>query len=705
MAIIGTIRKQSGLAVVIVGVAIAAFVIGDFGKKKASGTTNIAVVSGEEIPYTDFTAKVEEALDAQKENRPNDKITDQEAFQIRQGIYDQMVKEVIMGNEFEELGLVVSPEELFDQVQGKQPHRYILQYFKDPKTGAYDPALVLNYLKQLDQMEPKARKQWLAFEKAIKEDRQETKFNKLVEKSFYMPKAFLKRDYENKTRSMKLRFVAPNPYEIPDSTVKITDADYQDFYNKNIQFFYQEEALRDLDYVTFDVLPSPIDRKKTSEDVVLLYKDFLATPDPITFMNANSDKKYDTMFVKKGVLASRLDSLLFDAKAGTLVSPFEQNNVWLMAKLLSVQDRPDTMTGMQCLIAFSSPGNESIKRTKEQAKVKADSLMTILKKNPEMFPDFARTVSDFGSAKDDGGVLKAITDGSPGYSIFFEAGMDMKPKEFKSLETRIGYAIFRLDNKTKPVKKIKVAVVARNIEPSNQTYQDTYTKASAFAGQYRTSETFDKASSQQGLSKRQATSMKETDNSLMGMQNAREVVRWAFSENTKNGDISPVFDLQGKYLVGILKNATPKGNVPLELVKSRIEPSVKGFKKVTIATEKLTKVLANTKDLYAIAAQLKCKVDTAVITFSGMNRATVSRDPDVIGMLFTSPASGLLGPLEGRYGVYTAIIDGINEAPKKDDFSAEFQQEKSGFEQRASTSIYPALQKTAKIVDSRLKFY
>ena len=196
--------------------------------------------------------------------------------------------------------------------------------------------------------------------------------------------------------------------------------------------------------------------------------------------------------------------------------------------------------------------------------------MTILKKNPEMFPDFARTVSDFGSAKDDGGVLKAITDGSPGYSIFFEAGMDMKPKEFKSLETRIGYAIFRLDNKTKPVKKIKVAVVARNIEPSNQTYQDTYTKASAFAGQYRTSETFDKASSQQGLSKRQATSMKETDNSLMGMQNAREVVRWAFSENTKNGDISPVFDLQGKYLVGILKNATPKGNVPLELVKSRI---------------------------------------------------------------------------------------------------------------------------------------
>jgi len=208
---------------------------------------------------------------------------------------------------------------------------------------------------------------------------------------------------------MQVRFVAPNPYEIPDSTVKITDADYQAFYEKNIQFFYQDEALRDMDFVTFDVVPSQTDRKKTSEDVVSLYKDFQASPDPITFMNANSDKKYDTTYMKKGTLAGRLDSLLFDASPGTLIAPFEKDNVWLMAKLLDVEERPDTMKGMQCLIAFSFPGNESIKRTKEQAKSKADSLMNILKKKPELFADFARNVSDFGSAKDDGGELKAIS--------------------------------------------------------------------------------------------------------------------------------------------------------------------------------------------------------------------------------------------------------------------------------------------------------
>jgi len=704
MAIIGTIRKQSGLAVIIVGVAIAAFVIGDFGKKRARGTTDIAVVNGEEIPYTDFTGKVEEALEMQKENRGNEKITDQETFQIRQGVYDNMVKEVIMSKEYEEIGLVVSPEELFDQVQGKQPHRYILQYFKDPKTGLYDPALVLNYLKQLDQMEPKARKQWLTFEKAIKEDRQESKFNNLVAKSFYMPKAFLKQEYVNKTRSMQIRFIAPNPYEIPDSTVKITDADYQAFYDKNKQFFYQDDAFRDFDFVVFEVLPSQTDRKKTSEDVVALYRDFQATPDPITFMNANSDKKYDTIYVKKGTLAARLDSLLFDARPGTLVEPFEQNNVWLMAKLLDVQERPDTMKGMQCLIANAIPGNENIKRTKEQAKAKADSLMNILKKKPEMFADFSKNISDFTSAKQDGGELKAITDGDPGLALFYDAGLKMKPKEFKVVETRVGYAIFRLDDKTKPVKKIKVAVVARNIEPSNQTYQDTYTKASAFAGMNRTSEAFDKASSQQGLSKRQASNIKESDNAVMGVQNAREVVRWAFSENAKVGDISPVFDLQGRYMVAILKTITVKGTIPLDAVKSKIEPSVKGFKKVEITYDNLSKAYANSKDLYAIAKQMKVKVDTAVITFNGSNRAAITRDPDVIGLLFTSPVSKLLGPFQGRYGVYAAVIDGFNDAPKKDDFSAEFQHVRSEFEQRA-TSVYTSLQKTSKITDSRLRFY
>ena len=164
MAIIGTIRKHSALAVIIVGVAIAAFVIGDFGKKQSRAMNDIGTVNGEDISYVDFNSKVEENLEFQRENSGDDKISDDMSYQVRQNVWNTMIRNLVIGDELDKLGMTVSPEELFEQVQGRNPHRYILQYFKDPQTGQYDPAIVLNYLRNLDQMEPKAKTQWLQFE-------------------------------------------------------------------------------------------------------------------------------------------------------------------------------------------------------------------------------------------------------------------------------------------------------------------------------------------------------------------------------------------------------------------------------------------------------------------------------------------------------------------------------------------------------------
>jgi len=705
MAIIGSIRKHSGLAVIIVGVAIAAFVIGDFGKKSVKGSNDIGIVNGESIPYMEFNGKVEKNLEAQKENSGNDKITDQETYQIRQSTWTSAVKELLMGEEYNELGLTVSPEELFDQIQGKQPHRFILQYFKDPATGQYDPALVLNYLKNLDKMEPKARDQWLRFEKAIKDDRQESKFNNLLTKGYYVPKAFLKKDFINQNKSLKLFVVAPDVAAVSDSAVKLTDADYQKFYDKNKVYFYMDEAARDIDYVVFDVKPSDVDRRKTAEDVVQLYKDFQSSSDAMNFATANSDKKTDSVFVKKGGFPPQLDSILFVSKPGTLFPPFEFNNSWIMARLLDIQERPDSMNGSQILVGYAGSGNENIKRTKVQAKAKADSLLAVLKKNPEKFGEIAKLVSDYPSAKDDAGDLKWFTDGSPNFDPFFKAGIEMKPKDIKVIETRIGYSLFLLNNKTKPVKKVKAAVLARSIEPSNQTYQDTYMIASAFAGQNKTPETFEKTAVEKGLQKRSASSVREMDNIITGLPIAREIVRWAFAENTKVGEVSPVFDVNGKYVVAILKSSSVKGQQTLEAVKQRIEPSVKNMKKIDITAEKMKQALGTTKDIAALAAKSGSKVDTVILTFSGFNRSSIGREGELVGQLFTTKKGELQGPLTGNYGVYFCVINDITEPAAKEDFTNEFMQQLQGFNQRVSGTMYQALEKTAKITDNRLMFY
>jgi len=705
MAIIGKIRKHSGLVVIIVGVAIAAFVIGDFSKKSNRGSNDIGTVNGESIPYAEFNNKVEKNLEIQKENSGTDKITDQETYQLRQSTWTMTVKELLMGEEYEELGLTVSAEELFDQIQGKQPHRLILQYFKDPATGQYNPSVVLNYLKNLEKMEPKAKNQWLQFEKAIKDDRQETKFNNLLTKGYYVPKSFLKKDFINQSKALKVLTVAPETKSISDSAIKLTDADYQKFYDKNKIYFYMEEASRDIDYVLVEVKASDLDRKKTAEDVALLYKDFQSSLDPMTFTNANSDVKADTTYVKKGTFPAQLDTLLFASKPGAVFPPFEFNNAWYMAKLIDMQERPDSMKGSQILFAFEGTGNENIKRTKEEAKAKIDSLMAALKKSPQTFAEAARKYSDYPTAKDDGGDLKWFQDGNPNFDPFFKAGMELKPNEMKVVETRIGYSLFMLVEKSAPVLKVKAAVISRIIAPSNQTFQDTYMVASAFAGQNKTPDAFEKAAVAKGLQKRSAPNVRVMDNSIMGLPSAREMVRWAFAENTKVGEVSPVFDLSGKYGIAVLKSISEKGQQQLKDIKPRIEPSVKNQKKIDILAETMKKELASSKDITALAFKLNTKLDTSMVTFSGAARSNVGREPEIVGTLFTAKKGELLGPLTGNYGAYFLFINEVIEAPGKEDFSYEKMQQAQNFNQRVSGNMYTALEKTAKITDNRLMFY
>jgi peptidyl-prolyl cis-trans isomerase D len=707
MAIIGRIRKHSGLAVIIVGVAIAAFVIGDFGKKRAKGTNEIGSVNGEAIPYQEFSSKVEESIQYQKDNSGSDKITDDETYSIRQNTWNTLVKDVLMQAEYDELGVTVSSDELFDQVQGKNPHRFILQYFKDPKTNVYDPALVRNYLKNLDNMEPKNKDQWLRFEKAIKDDRIETKFNNLVKMGYYMPKAFLKKIYTESTQTITVRAFSPALTTIPDNTVLLTDADYQAYYDKNKEMFFQEEPTRELNYVLFEVKASDLDRKKIAEDVNLIYKDFLSSNDLPNFINANGDKKFDSTYKKKGSFPGILDSTAFSSKPGTIYPPFELNNTWYMAKLIDVQERPDTMKGSQILVTFAgSPlKNENIKRTREQAKSRADSLMTVLKKTPEKFREFALNYSDFPSAKDDGGDLKELIDGQPSFGIFFNTGLTMKPNEMKVIETNIGYAIFRFTSKTKAIKKAKMAILQRNIEPSNQTFQETYLKASAFAGQNRTKEAFAKASTEKGLPNRTAESIREMDNYLNGLSSAREVVRWAYAENTKIGDISPVFDLTGKYVVAVLTGTSDKGYIPLDKVKERIAQGVRNEKKASMLFDRLNQSIKTIKNLDQLAMQFQTKIDTAKLTFGGFNNSLIGREPEIIGQLFTYKTGELIGPLKGKFGAYMAIIDNISSVPEKQDFTGERMQQESGFANRASGMIYEAIKKAGKIKDNRRNFF
>jgi len=564
---------------------------------------------------------------------------------------------------------------------------------------------VLNFLQNLDKVDPEMKQRYLNIEKAIKEDRLNTKYRNLVAKAFYVPKAFAERDFQNRSTTATVRYFALPYTSVADSLIKLTDADYEKFYNEN-KFKYQQEASRDIEYVSFDVVASDSDREKLSKEVNEIYGEFSTTPTVREFVNANSDDRYDSTWYKKGSLPYQLDSLMFNSPVGTTFGPYIENNAFQMARLVDTQVRPDSLRASHILVSYQgSPVNSGTKLTKEQAKVKADSIFNVVKGNNAKFNEIAASpVNEDATSAKTAGDLNWFADGAMVPS-FNTAVVEGKVGEFKMVESQFGYHIIKITGKTTPTKKVRVAFIRRAIEPSSRTMQDIYTQASQFASEAKNQEGFNKLVEEKKLTKRLAERITTEQNSLPGLQNAREVVRWAFDEKREVGDVSNVFDLEGRYIVATLKEIREKGNPTLEQVKEFIEPLVKRDKKAEQLIETINKQIKSASDLERNYPALAMVTDTADVAFGANNLPGFGKEDEVIGTIYTLKEGQMSKPIKGNQAVFMVIVDKMNVANPKDDYSIEKKMQTNAFATRSQREINEALKKKAEIEDHRLLFY
>ena len=529
MAVIGTIRKQSGLLIIIIGVALAAFVLGDFLKPGSNRSAiNVAQILDEDITYSQFDFKYEQNLEAQKRNQNKESLSSDEIFRLKQQTWDQLIEQIVLQNEYNKLGLVVTAEELFNQIQGDEPHAYILQYFKNPETNEYDPELVRNYIKQLDQMDANSRSQWDVFVDAIKEDRIRTKYKNLISQAYFMPDTFMYYDFNDKKSAAKIRLVGARYNTIDDSLVTVTDKEYQKYYNDYKQN-YEQEASRDIEYVIFDVNPSSNDRKSIREDVYSLFEAFKTAENVPLFVNAESDNRYDSTFFKQGELPARMDSMMFNSPKGTYYDPYIEDNAWHMAKLVDVQFRPDSMKATHILIAYAGTmmAGESVTRTKEEAMALADSLLNVVKSSSVEINALAKDFSDDPSSTENEGDMGWFADGSMVYP-FNQAVLIHNVGEYTLVESMFGFHVIKVTGKQDPVKKVRVAMIDVGISPSQETFQNVFTSASEFQGRSTDLDSFDTLATNMGLNKRLAPNLLAMGNRIAGLDYPRSVIQWTY---------------------------------------------------------------------------------------------------------------------------------------------------------------------------------
>ena len=349
MAAIGKIRQHYGILVIIIGVALLAFVLGDLFKSTSKRRqTDVAVVNGDKITYQDYTNKAEQNLQYQK--RMYGTLTNDQTFNIRQQTLDQMIREIIMDDQYKALGLGVSKDELTDNFIGEKPNQYVASNFQ--KDGQFDREGLITYINDVESgaYGAEARMQWDSFVDAIEDDIMNSKYESLLKHAFYMPKKLADRYNDNKNlkRTAEVYLVRYNT--IADSIIVVTDQDKKAYYEQ-YKTKYPTDATRGIDYVVFDVKPSEADRDN-AKSFVEKRKDEFATVDNVAnYVTNNSDGMYDEAWHKTTDFNADLEQAIANNNVGFVYGPYEDNEAFNIARIMGKEKRNDTLWAQVAVVS------------------------------------------------------------------------------------------------------------------------------------------------------------------------------------------------------------------------------------------------------------------------------------------------------------------------------------------------------------------
>ncbi|RLD41052.1 MAG: hypothetical protein DRI89_10595 [Bacteroidetes bacterium] len=704
MAAIGNIRKHGTLLIIVIGVALLAFILGDFAKSSGgSREVNIGQVEGEDITIMDFNRQVDLNIAASKQQQQKENLTSGEIYRIKDETWRYLVRNVIMEKEYEELGIVVTADELFEQIQGVNPHAQIKQYFVDPNTGLYDRKLIVQYLQNLNNLPPESKQQWLQFEKFIKDDRLRTKYNSLISKAYYVPAALAKLSYNDDNTTARITYVAARYQDIPDSTVTVSESDYVNYYDENKELFKEKET-RDLSYVLFEVKPSMKDMEAAKKEMNDIYEEFKTTDNVARFVKLNSDNRYDSSWKTEGQLPLQIDTLMFGAEVGTTTKPWLENDEFHVARLVDIAYRPDSMKASHILIAYKGAlrANPELVRTREQAEKLADSVFNLVN-NSKNIEALAIQFSDDPSVAQNSGDMGWFVDGSM-VGPFNEAVLNANTGDFTLTETPFGFHIIEVTGKKEDIKKVKVAVIDHKVLASNQTYQHIFAQASKLASENKTEAEFSEAVSEGRLNKRSMPKIDKMSSYIAGLTNPRQIVRWAFNEETNVGDVSEVFDLEDMFVVAVVTAKSEEGYPPLSEVKVRIETLVLN----DVKGEKLVEQMkANNNDLDKLAAEFNTKkVNVNALTFNSRNLQGFGQEKEVIGTIFALNSGDITAPIVGKGATFVVRVDNMAKAQDKESYAGTIQGLTANFKQKVDQdAAYKAIEKSLDITDNRILFY
>lgn len=707
MALINTIREKSGWAVGTVAVGMLLFIVGGDlvgGKNKLFGGNNQTVgeVAGQKVELADYNNALEQAKQAfiaQQQRQPDE----QALGYLRDQAWNQTIYRLAFKPEWDKLGLTVSDDELVDMVQGDNISAGIKQAFTDQKTGQFDKARLIEYLKNLDKLPAENQAAWHNFEDNLPAERLANKYNALLKNSVYVTSAEAKRfdASQNTKETVKYLFV---PYgSISDSAVKVTDAQLQAYLDKN-KGKYKVEDGRSVEYIAIPVVASSKDSADVKATIADLTTQFASAPVDSLFVQQNSEQPYNKAFRSPADLPEELRKQLPLAQ-GKVYGPYAENGTYSLYKVTGTGvGKEPAARASHILIKADGTTPEA----KAAAKAKAQDILNKIKAGA----DFAALARQFGTdgTKDQGGDLGWFGKGRmvPEFekAIFGATAPGLLPNV---VETSFGYHIIKVT--AAPTKQTyQVAEVKKTITPSDATREAAYAKAQQLKGEatdlasFRALVTKDKT-----LQKQEAKNLDRAARSVNNLQNARELVRWAFGFNvngseTKVGDVSEVYEMGDQYVIAALTDERAKGTATVANLKPELSALVRNEEKAAQIIAKLPK--AGTLEEMASKYGPTAQVATAEGVILGQGSIpNVGFEPVAVGKAYALKPGQKSAPIAGEQGVL--VVEPVSTTPgaAAADLKAIRQQLAQQRGQQQDGKIYEAIKAHANVKDNRTKFF
>ena len=668
MTTLHRIRNHGVILLVVVGIAMLAFILGDFLNSGSSffnkNRENVGVIAGHKVHYTEYEAAKDQLTEVYKIESGSNDINEDLSIQIRNQVWQMLLMDYTLREQAEKIGMDVTAEELSELCIGTNPHQLIRQRraFYD-ETGAFNRFALINFLNSLAQTPEtqeqaanmqQAKNYWLYWENAVRLTHLQEKYVGLLSKLVTANPLDAKYAFQAGQTSVNVEFVEKPYFAVADSLVKVTDADIKKLYNTQKEQ-YKRTPNRSLVYVSFPIVPSESDYAEVEKLMKSLENDFQTKEDVAAIVNSNSDILYDGRDYSAETIPAEYKEFAFakGAKKGQYTELSFNDDTYAMARI------------MDC------------------GYTKADSVKLVLVANDENTEDVE---------------LGWYTANELQKNIADPAFAGKKGSKF-TVSTGMGEQTFKIADKSAATPKVKLAILSRKVTPSSKTYGVLYNEAKQFIVNNGNVELLRQSAQEQGLSVTPAFGLNVNADKINDLKNSRGIVRWAFE--AKEGQLSDVFECGDQFVVAALTEVNDGEYRTIDEVRMELQMQATADKKAEYLMAQLKGVTTLEQAAEILGAEIQTAED---ITLASTRLGAAGIEPAVIGTALALENNATSAPVKGNVGVYVVRIG--EKTVTEGELNAT--QEIANLNMRTSYSVpYQAIaliEENAEVEDNRARF-